>query len=175
MKKDKGLLNYHGEAQIQFALKQLVPFCAKVFISCRKEQRDLPHYSGLPLIIDQYKDCGALAGILSAFEYQPDAAWLVLACDMPRVDSLVIRQLICHRNKTRHATAFRLDAQSFPEPLCALYEPSAYPMMRKAYASKAYALVKILQSLNPVLLQPTASQSLLNINTPDHYLEENLK
>ncbi len=178
MGQDKGLLNYHGETQITHALNLLTPLCHKTFVSCRKDQAQHSVYSTLPLIIDQYQDCGALAGLLSLFKHHPNVAWLVLACDMPNITSETLQELITHRDPHAKATAFLPDSQDFPEPLCTLYEPSAYPKIREAYDQNQYGMINLLQSLEPCLIKPfkslkslqqAHSKSFENINTPSHY------
>lgn len=108
MRKDKALLEYHGKPQAAHAFDLLAARCGKVFLSCRADQdRDVrPGLEALPRILDAYPDLGPLAGILSALDAHPDAAWLVAACDLPYLDAASVDALVSGRDPALLATAF---------------------------------------------------------------------
>jgi len=54
MKKDKSTLEYYGKTQTQFCYELLSRYCTQVFISNRKEQKDLGGHKGLPQIHDTF-------------------------------------------------------------------------------------------------------------------------
>lgn len=151
----KALLNYHGVFQGDYCRMLLGPHCQQVYVSCRTEQLDLPEFnqafSSAPKILDQYASIGPLTGVLSAMQADPLSAWLVLACDMPLVDSNVIERLVLARNPHRLATLFG-HAASGPEPLlleplCAIYEPACLPRFLQAYRQGQTGLQGILRSV----------------------------
>src|SRR5689334_343280 len=75
MGRDKGHLNWHGREQRYYLVDLLTPFCESVFISIREEQRAaIP--DGYRIITDSYEERGPYAALLSAFEKNPEAAWL---------------------------------------------------------------------------------------------------
>ena len=74
---DKGLLNYHGKPQREYLFDLAKKYCTEVYFSCRAEQQFSEQS-----IIDTYS-LGPMGGILSAFDFNPNTAWLVVACDMP--------------------------------------------------------------------------------------------
>lgn len=121
MGSDKSLLNYHGETQVQHVTKQLSVVCDKVFVSVREKKTELY----FPQVEDKFLDIGPMGGILSAMREDPEATWLVMACDLPFVTDETLKYLIDHRNPFRNATAFQSNEDEFPEPLCAIYEPKA--------------------------------------------------
>jgi molybdopterin-guanine dinucleotide biosynthesis protein A len=118
---DKAWLDYHGRPQLDYAVELLGTLCQTVFVSCHPEQAD--RRGNHPLLPDRFLGCGPAGGILTALATQ--AACLVLACDLPRVDSTLLLDLIAHRNPFRFATAYS-DGQGVPEPLCAIWEPKSY-------------------------------------------------
>ena len=67
----------------------LRPLCNEVYISLRQDQEAEMH-EGYKTLTDSYTGIGPYGAILSAFKFQPDAAWLVVACDLPllNVDTL---------------------------------------------------------------------------------------
>jgi molybdopterin-guanine dinucleotide biosynthesis protein A len=72
---------------------------------------------------------GPLAGLLAAFTYRPDAAWLVLACDQPYVSAALLQWLVDHRRASSAAVLPRLLADHV-EPFPGIYEPAAAEALR---------------------------------------------
>ena len=93
MRRDKAQLNYSGEPQLLRAWRLLTAFTERAFVSVRDSQHDEPLRASLPQLIDTYDAVGPVAGILSAHDAFPDAAWLVIACDLPLLDETTLRTL----------------------------------------------------------------------------------
>jgi molybdenum cofactor guanylyltransferase len=163
---DKGLIDYHGKPQREYMADLLAPRCESVFISCRADQlADIPApYRGLP---DSFLDLGPFGAILSAFRAYPDAAWLVVACDLPLLDSATLQYLIQHRNPSRLATAFQSPDNAFPEPLITIWEPKAYPTLLQFMAQGYACPRKVLINTNTHLLQAPDARVLTNVNSPE--------
>jgi molybdopterin-guanine dinucleotide biosynthesis protein A len=104
-------------------------------------------------------------GIVSAFNHNPNVAWLVVACDMPFVDEKAIEFLLKHRNLEKFATAFRNPAEHFPEPLLTIYEPRIFPKLQEAIHQGKKSPMKVLQNSDIELLQEYDNQWIVNINT----------
>ncbi|MBK6976844.1 MAG: NTP transferase domain-containing protein [Cytophagaceae bacterium] len=66
---------------------------------------------------------GPYGAILSAFKFNPNVAWLVLACDMPLVGKNEIDFLIQNRNPSKIATACYNPETNFPDPLFTIWGP----------------------------------------------------
>jgi len=162
---DKAVLDYGQGDESHRVFGLLGEFCQQVFISCRVDQSDLPGRKGLPQVHDQILGKGPLSGILSAFEMRPDATWLVVACDLPKVDREVLANLVKGRNPFRFATAFR-GHQGFPEPLCALYEPKARARLYQFLAAGFDCPRKMLINSPVQVLEPLAGDRLVNVNDP---------
>ena len=167
MHTDKGRLHYQpGREQRAVAAALLAGICEDVFVSCRAEQAaDLP--PGLVPLPDQFLGLGPLGGILSAFRHDPNAAWLVLACDLPFLSAATLRLLVAGRHPGRLATAFQSPENEFPEPLITIFEPRAYPELLR-FLSLGYACPrKMLINSDIQLLPSPAGQELRNVNTPE--------
>lgn len=164
---DKGAVNWYGKEQRYHMADLLKQHCAKVFISCRdkEQQKEMnPSYLSLP---DTFTGLGPYGAILSAFREQPDRAWLVIACDLPLVDSGVIQYLVDNRNTATIATAYQSDYQDFPEPLITIYEPKSYPILLQ-YLAQGYSCPrKVLINSDITLLKSQDPQALTNVNTPE--------
>ncbi len=168
MGQDKGLLLYHGKPQRAFVADLLHPFCEKTFISTRAEQAVEPDYS---ILNDTFLDLGPYGALLSAFRQHPNAAWLVVACDLPLLDAATLQQLTTQRNRSKIATAFQSPTEPFPEPLIAIWEPKAYPILLQFLAQGFSCPRKVLINNDIELLQAQNTATLRNVNTPEEMME----
>lgn len=165
MGEDKGLIDYHGEPQREHLYHLLEPFCEQTFLSCRPDQQDeMPE--GYELLPDTFLELGPFGAILSAFRWQPEAAWLVVACDLPLIDAEALWELTGQRNSSRTATAFHNPETNFPEPLITLWEPRAYPVLLQFLAQGYSCPRKALINTDVEVIQPTRPAVLRNVNTP---------
>lgn len=166
MRQDKAALPYRGEPQLLRAWRLLERVTERAFLSVRDQQRDDPLRAGLPQIVDSYDAIGPAAGILSAQDRFPEAAWLVLACDLPLLDEATLQQLIDARDLSANATVFASRHDGLPEPLCAIWEPSSHALLRQRYDDGSYCPRKALIQSRIVLL-PAPGDALDNVNTPE--------
>lgn len=166
MRQDKAALPYRGEPQLLRAWRLLERVTERTFLSVRNQQRDDPLRAGLPQIVDSYDAIGPAAGILSAQDRFPEAAWLVLACDLPLLDEATLRQLIDARDVSANATVFASRHDGLPEPLCAIWEPSSHALLKQRYQDGSYCPRKALIQSHIVLL-PAPGDALDNVNTPE--------
>jgi len=169
MKQDKSLLEYHGQSQMVYCIKLLSGFCDQVFISRRIDQSGIEAYQKFPQILDQFYDIGPFAGILSAMKVHHERAWLVLACDLPFVDSAVIAHLKLNRNRSKRATVYRSAHDGTPEPLCAIYESGQYEYFKKFLEDEVTCPRKILMSSDIEMIDQIDNRSLDNINSQEEY------
>lgn len=167
MKHDKALLEYHDKPQLVWTYELLSRVCEQVFVSVREDQREEPVRSGLPQIVDSETDLGPAGGILSAQEAYPDAAWLVVACDLPFLDESTLQSLLTNRDPSRHATAFVSTHDGLPEPLCAIWEPTSNTALREFIGAGVNCPRKILIRSDTKLLGQDTTRALDNVNTPD--------
>jgi len=167
MQTDKGRLSYgpDGREQREVAAALLAEVCQDVFVSCRAEQAaEMP--AGLQPLPDTFLGLGPLGGILSAFRKDPNAAWLVLACDLPFMTADALRQLAAGRQPSRLATAFRSPTNDFPEPLITIFEPRAYPELLRFLGLGYSCPRKMLINSDVEVLPTPGSDVLRNVNTP---------
>lgn len=164
---DKGTLNWYGKEQRYHLADLLKKHCDQVYISCRdaeQQQEVSTDYLTLP---DTFTGLGPYGAILSAFRNQPDAAWLVVACDLPLVDANVIQYLVDNRNMATIATAYQSNYQDFPEPLITIYEPKSYPVLLQFLAQGYSCPRKVLINSDVNVLIAPDQEALANVNTPE--------
>lgn len=166
MQTDKGQLRYHGREQREHAAHLLAQVCTDVLVSCRADQvAALP--ADLTPLPDRFLGLGPLGGILSAFQLDPNAAWLVVACDLPFLSAETLDFLVQHRHPGRAATTFQSPANDFPEPLITIWEPRSYAMLLR-FLSLGYSCPrKALINSDIELLLPPTPQDLRNVNTSE--------
>jgi molybdopterin-guanine dinucleotide biosynthesis protein A len=168
MRRDKAQLHYSGEPQLLRAWRLLTAFTERTFVSVRDSQHDEPLRASLPQLIDTYDAVGPVAGILSAHDAFPEAAWLVIACDLPLLDETTLRTLIAARDPAKEATAFASRFDGLPEPLCTLWEPPIHQRLKQRYEAGSYCPRKVLIQADIRLLPPPGN-ALDNINTPQEF------
>lgn len=169
MSRDKASLAYHGRSQLEQTMDLLKAFCSERFVSVRPDQRNDPLRARYAQIVDRELEIGPLAGILAAQTEVPTAAWLVVACDLPRLDASTLDQLIQQRDTRRLATAFRSSSDGLPEPLCALYEPASAPAIAKYAASGGRCPRKFLLNHDVALFDLAHRHALDNVNSGAEY------
>ena len=164
MGQDKTTLNYHGKSQLEHTVSLLEKNLLKTFVSVAHHQE----LEGYDFIQDKFIDLGSFGAICSAFQHDPNKAWLALATDVPFVDSHLIKELLKHRNPSKAATAIKGKSKPFVEPLIAIYEPKAYPILL-SYLSQGYSCPRKVLINADVEIVEVDDKLIRNINTPDEY------
>jgi molybdenum cofactor guanylyltransferase len=169
MGRDKALLAYQSDRpQARVVWERLRALGLPSFISVRTGQRPGEAFGDAPLLEDlpDLAGRGPVAGLLSAFAREPGSAWLVVACDQPALDDATLAALITARDPARVATAYRSPFDGLPEPLCAIYEPSARAHLL-SWLERGHACPrKTLINADTLLLAPPNPDALDNVNEP---------
>lgn len=164
------VLRPDGLNQAQWALRNLSRIGARPFLSLRSGQPAPAGCAGAETIRDQPGLPGPLAGILAAFAREPDAAWLVLACDMPSATAGLLEGLASARCGGFDFHAYASAVDGLPEPLCAVYEPTARAVLLARAAAGCVSPRRAMASSGRTqLLQLPADHrlGLENLNTPE--------
>jgi molybdenum cofactor guanylyltransferase len=169
MKRDKATLEYDGKSQLDRAYQLLSRHLARIYVSVRESQATDAARARYPLIVDAVAGEGPIVGIRSALAANQAAAWLVLACDLPFLGDAALEQLLAERDPTVLATAFRSAHDGLPEPLCAIWEPTAAAALAAHQATGAWCPRKFLMRHPVRLLEPRDRRALDNVNTPEEY------
>ena len=166
MKTDKSGIAYYNKVSHPIYLANL---CKKLGLEAYiSKQHDYkrPTVDGYEVIKDRLVALGPFGAIVSAFMLFPDAAWLVIACDLPFLDESSIRRLMKERDFTKIATAYRGKYKPFPEPLIAIYEPYAYKRFLE-FLSLGYTCPrKVLINSDVKVIQAEDDKVISNVNKP---------
>ncbi|SIQ80996.1 NTP transferase domain-containing protein [Maribacter ulvicola] len=175
MGEDKGLIAYHNLPQREYLYHLLNEVCDQTFLSIRKDQeKDISN--DFETIVDNDEFRGPYNGLLSAHKTYPEAAWLVLACDLPLMDKKALQELVAARNANKIASAFADADNPLPEPLCAIWEPEALQKsVTYLEAGNGSCPRKFLINSDVNLVFPKHKEVLLNANSRAEYEEALLK
>jgi molybdopterin-guanine dinucleotide biosynthesis protein A len=169
MGSDKGSIAYHNNVpHREYLYKLLQNLCDNVFMSLREDQKE--DISGnFNVIEDKNIYRGPFNGLFSAHHHNKDAAWLVLACDLPLMNLEALKQLASCRNPEKLATAFASKENKLPEPLCAIWEPRAFQDAREYLNGESSCPRKFLINSATELVFPEDEKVLLNANYEEDY------
>jgi len=171
MHRDKAALQYRGRSQLDRAFELASRHVSPVFVSVRAGQTADPTRARRPMIVDSVAGEGPIVGIRSALAARPEAAWLVLACDLPFLSDAALSQLLRERDLAGLATAYRSTHDGLPEPLCPIWEPGAAAALESYQAGGHHCPRKFLIRHAVRLLEPEDRRALDNVNTPEEYAE----
>jgi molybdenum cofactor guanylyltransferase len=169
MQRDKATLIYQGKMQLERAFELAGRHVDQVFVSLRADQISDPTRAQRPMIVDLDEGEGPIVGIRSALVAHPEAAWLVLACDLPFLSDAAIGGLLRGRDPRALATAYKSAHDGLPEPLCAIWEPAAAPGLAEYQAAGGHCPRKFLIRHGAHLMDLPDPRALDNVNTSAEY------
>ena len=164
MGRDKTQLVYHNKAQRDYAVEILENNLLQTFVSVAQDQKISTH----EYIQDKFVGLGAFGAICSAFQHDPNKAWLAVATDLPFVTEDLIKLLLQKRNPKKIATAIKGISKEFVEPLITIYEPKAYPILL-SYLAQGYSCPRKVLINSNVEIVEVDNDLIRNVNTPDEY------
>lgn len=169
MDKAAMVLGADGLNQARRAITALSHVCAQTVLSLRVGQAAPEGCEDIETVRDKAGLQGPLAGIFAAFERQPKVAWLVMACDLPLVGSELLHHLAAARSDRFDFSAYASVTDALPEPLCAIYEPSAWAVLQAHAARGCFSPRDIMAAERTLVLElPAANRGALkNMNTPE--------
>lgn len=165
MGEDKGQLQYHGMPQVNYLAQEFESLQIEHFISCRNDQ-----YQDAQRITDKFEGLGPFGAIASAFQHEPNAAWLVVACDLPFVNCETFNLLLKERDPSKFATCFYNPETDFPDPLITLWEPRAYMRLLEFLAMGYSCPRKVLINSDVKIVRLENPDVLKNVNTPEELI-----
>ena len=159
---DKAELNYFGKPQKEMASSLLENSNLETYYSVQNTSENSREIS------DVFLNLGPFGGICSAFQQDPNAAWFVLATDVPFVNDEIVQLLLKHRNPSKVATAIKGKSKEFVEPLITIYEPKAYSILLQ-YLAQGYSCPRKMLINSDVEIVEIADAFIRNINTPEAF------
>ena len=167
MGQDKAMLKYNNEVQLDRIIQWSNQVELKPYLSVRESQLQWGDSFGVETIPDILKNAGPLGGIVSAMKFNPNSAWLVVACDLPLMNVKHLSSLIQMRNPKKLATCFKSPMDGGPEPLVTIYEPAAMYALTAWWANGFHCPRKMLFNSEIEIVEPNDNSVLMNVNTPE--------
>ncbi|MDE0536726.1 NTP transferase domain-containing protein, partial [Tenacibaculum sp. L6] len=162
MGRDKSELVYYKKSQKEHVKELLENNNLETFYSVQasSEKENEIH--------DIFLNLGPFGGVCSAFQKDPNSAWLVMATDVPFVNNELIQLLLQKRNPSKIATTVKGKNKEFPEPLITIYEPKAYGKLL-AYLAQGYSCPRKMLINSDVEIIEVDDNLIRNINTPEEF------
>jgi molybdopterin-guanine dinucleotide biosynthesis protein A len=162
---DKALLEYDAGVPELVRWKAIFDELAVPFYWSQRPRQYpddvLPH---IIRIVDKNPASGPLGALLSAYQYDPEAAWLVLACDWPLLGVSDLQHLLEHRHPERAATSYV--HEGFRQPLFSIYEPRFLQTAAKAWEGDQRSLQRLLLASDAWDVAVRNPEKFLNANDP---------
>jgi len=153
-----------GLTQRERGVKLLESVCDQVFISVAKGD-------GENIIADAFGNVGPLGAIASAQKHDPDATWLVLACDLPLLEKNHLQILTDVHAVNFDATYFSSATDGLPEPLCAIWSPTTAEKVLESIKSGKRCPRSVLKHVAGQALPSPGLWPLANTNTEADAIE----
>ncbi len=118
---------------------------------------------GLPVIPDRFPDCGPLAGIEAALGSTDAPLNLIVACDMPLLDTALLDTLF----NAGGDCAMPRHHDGELEPLCAVYHHRCHPAILAALEAGTRKVTDALRTLELRYVHVANRAPFANLNTPD--------
>ena len=168
MGRTKSLLRHHGKTFVELVIAVLRQRVEPVVLLGAGQTPEVPPETArLP---DAPGLAGPLAGILAALRWQPEACWIVVACDLPLLRVTALDWLLEQRQPGRWAILPRVGPERV-EPLLAIYEPESLALLEDGVTS-GHRSPRPLEG-RPAVYSPAPPVDLhdcwTNVNTPEEY------
>jgi len=135
VKGNKSLLEYKGKPLIQHAVDVLGQVCDKVVISSNQNEYD---FTGGEVWPDKMTIRAPIVGIYSCLKQSTSENNIVLSCDMPLINQLLLEYLISGHHDN-HVVIPVHDGDRI-EPLCGIYTKKVVPLLGRFITLQDFSL-----------------------------------
>lgn len=167
----KAMLKIREETLVERSFNTLARVAARaVFLG----SAELPgHMGSADRLADTAGVEGPMAGVLSAFRWSPESAWLISAVDMPFMDTKAWKWVLDQRSPGVWAVLPLLRSGAKAETMAACYEPMIFGHVESLARSGIRTLQKLTE--HPKVRTPIVPESLShawkNVNTSKEWRE----
>ncbi len=126
--RSKALETVGGKSLIEFVVERLKPLTNQILIVTSQEQSDLQVVCKAEILVDLYPDKGPLGGIYTGLVASRSSRSIVVACDMPFLNTELLRYMI-GLSHDFDAVVPKL-GEGMVEPLHAIYSKSCLGKMK---------------------------------------------
>lgn len=172
----------NGETLLQHISSALYQACGspeKVYMSVALESQIGPMTGDVRYISEFIFDseenatsesAGPVAGLLAAHRTDPDATWLVAACDYPLLTDHTLRYL--SNSYCPPVTCFR-NKEGYHVPVIGIWSPTALKELAEEAAAGNRSLAAVIKKLNGTVVDcpPSCEDWLSDVNTEEDWQE----
>lgn len=148
MGRDKALIGYRGRTLLANALAILRPHVEQLFVIGDPERHGA---AGVEVFKDDIPGLGPLGGITTALHHASNERVIVLACDMPHVNEVLIDRLKTMHEPHHDAVVPQCDGQL--EPLVAIYHQRCTPAFGRCIAEGQLKMARALEQVHALYVQ----------------------
>jgi molybdenum cofactor guanylyltransferase len=164
MGQDKALLQRSSGLLVEEVAEQVRAAAGSVALIGDPQRYRHLSYECLP---DRHPGLGPLAGIEAALLSRRGDRNLVVACDMPGLQSAWLRRLLAESSETDSLCTVLVDGDGVIHPLCAVYRSDCFPAIQSAIRERRLKLQDVVDELAPRMV--AISQPVSNVNTPEEW------
>lgn len=161
---DKGFLMLNDKPFVQYSIEALQPLVSEIIIVSDDKNYDA---FGLKRVNDITKNAGPMAGICSGLEASSTAYNLILSCDIPLINSEILKKLI--EAIDADSEIIQIENHGKTMPLIALYKRHVKDTFNEFLLQDERRLrvaVKACKSKN-IILEKEYELSTMNVNTKE--------
>jgi molybdopterin-guanine dinucleotide biosynthesis protein A len=169
MGQDKAFLPLNGKPLIQHVIDNLALLRAdETLVITRTPER----YTHLPLTTcrDLIPDCGPLGGLYTALTLAQHEHIAIVGCDIPFASAVLFGRL-CTLLTTTPADAAVPRRHDQREPLHAIYERRALPVVEQQLGREDYSMMALLDKLNVTYFDTDNGLPFINVNSPNDFAQ----
>ena len=169
MGRDKSLLTYHDREQRYHIADMLSHFCKEVYLSLNEMQTisstSYKAFTDLP----EYRDCGPIAALLTAYHFLPEHNLVVVGCDYPLLTHGELEGFIKSLSNDTTSCAFYNEEDGFYEPLLAYYAASMARVVKVNFEYENTSLQHILKESGTERYIPKDKNGIKSVDDPVGY------
>ena len=159
---EKGLILYKNKRFVEHIIEAMNPLVDNIIIiSNNKAYKSF----GFRCYEDLIKNTGPLAGIYTGLRYSKTENNLIVSCDVPLINTVILQKLTDQKNDT--SEVIQLQCQGENMPLIALYKKCCEMIFLKELVKNQRKVQKALKKCNvkTIIIDETLKKVATNINT----------
>lgn len=170
---NKALLKINGKTVIENVITELEPLVNHILIVTNSFEDY--EFLNLPMVEDQWKEMGPLAGIHAGLRSSKSERNLIVACDMPFISSQ-LGEILLHQLDSYQAAVPEISGQL--HPLFAAYRKEVKEEIQKALEKEQLRIRGIFRNIHVKIMNETdfgingleiEESALFNMNHPEEY------
>jgi molybdopterin-guanine dinucleotide biosynthesis protein A len=110
-----------------------------------------------------------MAGLLTAFQHEPEASFLIVGCDYPFVEKRDLDQLVSTYRERQTSVVYLNKETGFIEPLLSVYHNDIHHVLIRNFELFQHSLRRILEQEKAVILPHRVPARLVSIDDVEGY------